>query len=111
MIDKGAHTRGDRLHLKGRRSRTAQRRERKTINQTVRKRLTLQHLLGVADQLMKDEELTIDQQHQLRTVMRYLELEPDTTTSHGQAALRCAELLIDNVRLNVYQRRYGMERN
>ncbi len=60
---------------------------------------------------MKDEELTIDQQHQLRTVMRYLELEPDTTTSHGQAALRCAELLIDNVRLNVYQRRYGLQRN
>jgi hypothetical protein len=111
MVEKVAETSSGRLHPKSRRSRSALRRERKTTTQTVRKRLTLQHLLGVADQLMKDEELTVDQQHQLRTVMRYLELEPDTTTTHGQAALRCAELLIDNVRLNVYQRRYGLVRH
>ncbi len=75
------------------------------------KRLTIPYLHGVADQLLKDGELTVDQQHQLLTVVRYLELEPDTTSAHGRAALRCAELLIDNVRLGVYQRRYGVDRN
>ena len=75
------------------------------------KRLTLPYLHGVADQLMKDADLTVDQQHQLLTVVRYLELEPDTSSTHGRAALRCAELLIDNVRLAVYQRRYGVDRD
>ena len=73
------------------------------------KRLTVPYLHGVADQLLKDSELTVDQQHQLLTVVRYLELEPDTTSDHGRAALRCVELLIDNVRLGVYQRRYGVD--
>ncbi len=86
-------------------------RARKLADNKPDKRLTVPYLHGVADQLLKDSELTIDQQHQLHTVVRYLELDPDTSSTHGRAALRCAELLIDNVRLGVYQRRYGVDRD
>jgi hypothetical protein len=65
-------------------------------------------LLNDADSLLR-EKLTVDQQHQLLTVKRYLELEPDITTTHGQAALRSAELLLEGVRGKIHLRRHGIQ--
>ena len=60
------------------------------------------------DTLLRTEELSLDQQHQLLTVKRFLMFEPDASTDEGQAALACAHIVIDQARLTVYQRRYGL---
>ena len=73
------------------------------------KRLSVEKLIERADDLLRFNELTMDQQHQLLAAKRYLNLEDRPNSNVGQSALRCAELLIDNVKLDVYQRRYGVQ--
>ncbi len=73
------------------------------------KRLSVEKLIERADDLLRFNELTMDQQHQLLAAKRYLDLEDRPNSNVGQSALRCAELLIDNVKLDVYQRRYGVQ--
>jgi hypothetical protein len=73
-----------------------------------RTRLEADKLLVRVDSLVRREELTVDQQHQLLTVKRYLMLDPDPQTKETQAALACAEIVVDNTQLHVYQRRYGL---
>jgi len=75
---------------------------------SAQKRLTVEKLLSQADDLLRHEELSQDQQHQLLTVKRYLMFKPDASTDEGQAALACANIVIDQARLSVYQRRYGL---
>ena len=73
--------------------------------------LSIQKLIERADELLIHDELTIDQQHQLMAVKQYLSLEDRPDSSVGQSALRCAEMLIDAVKLDVFQRRYGVQNN
>ena len=73
------------------------------------KRLSVAKLVERADDLLRFDELTMDQQHQLMTAKRYLALEDRAKSEVGQSALQCVEILIDNVKLGVYQRRYGVE--
>ncbi len=72
------------------------------------KRLTVGKLMEQVDSLLRYEELSLDQQHQLLTVKRYLIFKPNGSTNEGQAALACAHIVIDSARLSVYQRRYGL---
>jgi hypothetical protein len=72
------------------------------------KRLTVARLMAQVDALLRHEELSLDQQHQLLSVKRYLMFEPDASTDEGQAALMCAHMVIDHAQLSVYQRRYGL---
>lgn len=79
------------------------------IDKTTRRtRLEADKLLVRVDALLRHEELTMDQQHQLLTVKRYLVLDPDPRRQETQAALACAEIVVDTTQLNVYQRRYGL---
>ncbi len=73
------------------------------------KRLSVAKLMERADDLLRFDELTMDQQHQLMAAKRYLALEDRAKSEVGQSALQCVEILIDNVKLGVYQRRYGVE--
>ena len=73
------------------------------------KRLSVAKLVERADDLLRFDELTMDQQHQLMAAKRYLALEDRANSEVGQSALQCVEILIDNVKLGVYQRRYGVE--
>ncbi len=75
------------------------------------KRLSVGKLVQRADELLGSDELTMDQQHQLLVAKRYLDLEEHPNSKVGQAALGCAEILIDDVKLDVYQRRYGVSHN
>ena len=72
------------------------------------KRLTVAKLMTQVDALLRHEELSLEQQHQLLSVKRYLMFEPDASTGEGQAALTCAHMLIDHAQLSVYQARYGL---
>ncbi|MDH3641442.1 MAG: hypothetical protein OES38_05060 [Gammaproteobacteria bacterium] len=72
------------------------------------KRLSVGRLMEQVDSLLRTEELSLDQQHQLLTVKRFLMFEPEASTDEGQAALACAHIVIDQARLTVYQRRYGL---
>ena len=71
-------------------------------------RLSIEKLAQRADDLLRHDELSMDQQHQLMAVKRYLSVEDRPDTPVGQSALVCAELLINNVKLDVFQRRYGV---
>ncbi len=71
--------------------------------------ISVEKLVQRADDLLHYDELTMDQQHQLLATKRYLALEDRANTEVGQSALRCAEMLIDIVKLDVYQRRYGVQ--
>jgi hypothetical protein len=73
-----------------------------------RSRLNVGKLMEQVDSLLRHEELTLDQQHQLLTVKRFLMFEPDARTDAGQAALACAAIVVDQAQLSVYQRRYGL---
>lgn len=73
------------------------------------KRLSVEKLVQRADDLLRFSELTMDQQQQLLAAKRYLDLEDRPNSNVGQSALRCVKLLIDNVKLDVYQRRYGVQ--
>ena len=79
-----------------------------THKATRRTRLEADKLLGRVDALLHNESLSVDQQHQLLTVKRYLVLNPDPQSRETQAALACAEIVVDNTQLSVYQRRYGL---
>ena len=72
------------------------------------KRLSVSRLMEQVDSLLRTEERSLDQQHQLLTVKRFLMFEPEASTDEGQAALACAHIVIDQARLTVYQRRYGL---
>jgi hypothetical protein len=72
------------------------------------KRLTVAKLMEQLNALLRHEELTQDQQHQLLTVKRYLTFEPDASNDEGQAALACAHIVVNQAQLSVYQRRYGL---
>ena len=72
------------------------------------KPLTVAKLMAQVDSLLRHEELSLDQQHQLLTVKRYLMFEPDGSTNEGQAALACAQIVVEQAQLSVYQRRYGL---
>jgi len=71
-------------------------------------RLSVGKLMDQVDALLRHEELTLDQQHQLLTVKRYLMFEPDASRDECQAALACAHIVVNQVQLAVYQRRYGL---
>ena len=71
--------------------------------------ISVEKLVQRADDLLHYDELTMDQQHQLLAAKRYLALEDRANTEAGQSALCCAEMLIDIVKLDVYQRRYGVQ--
>ena len=71
-------------------------------------RLQADKLMVRVDTLLRHEELSVDQQHQLLTVKRYLRLNPDPETEETQAALACAEIVVNYAQLAVYQRRYGL---
>ncbi len=73
------------------------------------KQLSVEKLAQRADDLLRYDELTMDQQHQLLAVKHYLGLEDRVNSEVGQSALHCAEMLIDIVKLEVYQRRYGVQ--
>ena len=75
---------------------------------TRRTRLEADKLLVRVDALLRNESLSVDQQHQLLTVKRYLVLNPDPQSRETQAALACAEIVVDNTQLSVYHRRYGL---
>ena len=89
---------------------TNRRRQRKLSRAASRepKRLSVAKLMQQVDSLLRNEELSQDHQHQLLTVKRYLMFEPDASTAEGQAALACAQIVIDHAKLAVYQRRYGL---
>jgi hypothetical protein len=71
-------------------------------------RLTVANLMEQVDSLLRHEDLNLDQQHQLLTVKRYLMFDPDASSEEVQAALACASIVIDQAKLSVYQRRYGL---
>ena len=73
--------------------------------------LSIQKLVKRTDELLIYDELTMDQQRQLMAVKRYLILEDRPESAVGQSALCCAEMLIDAVKLDVLQRRYGVQHN
>ncbi|MCZ6643830.1 MAG: hypothetical protein O7F71_19820, partial [Gammaproteobacteria bacterium] len=73
------------------------------------KRISVEKLVERADDLLLHDELTMDQQHQLTAVKHYLDLEDRPNSNVGQSALKCAEMLIDVVKLDIYQRRYGVQ--
>ncbi len=73
------------------------------------KRLAVEKLVERADELLRHDELSMDQQRQLMAVKRYLNLEDRANSKVGQSALKCAEMLIDIVKLDIYQRRYGLQ--
>ncbi|MCZ6709113.1 MAG: hypothetical protein O7B25_01980 [Gammaproteobacteria bacterium] len=72
------------------------------------KPLSVDKLMSQADSLLRHEELSLDQQHQLLAVKRYLIYKPDAGSNEVQAALACAHIVIDHAQLSVYQRRYGL---
>jgi hypothetical protein len=86
----------------------ANHRKRRSASPRAPKRLTVAKLMAQADALLRHEELSLEQQHQLLSVKRYLMFEPDASTDEGQAALTCVHMVIDHAQLSVYQRRYGL---
>ena len=86
----------------------ANQRKQKQASSRPPKRLAVAKLMAQADSLLRNEELSLEQQHQLLTVKRYLMFEPDASTNEGQAALACANIVINHAQLSVYQRRYGL---
>ncbi len=78
---------------------------RKTSRRT---QLSADTLLVRVDTLLHQEALTVDQQHHLLTVKRYLMFNPSPHAPETQAALACAEIVVDTTQLSVYQRRYGL---
>ena len=77
-------------------------------NAARRAQLEADKLLVRVDELLRREDLTVDQQHQLLTVKRYLTMDPDPQSEETQAALACVEIVVDTAQLDVYQRRYGL---
>jgi hypothetical protein len=83
-------------------------RKKRPASQRTPKRLSVGKLMVQVDSLLRHEELSLEQQHQLLTVKRYLMFEPDASSDEGQAALACANIVVDHAQLSVYQRRYGL---
>jgi hypothetical protein len=86
----------------------AVRKSRRSSALSKQKRLSVDKLMSQLDSLLRHEELSLDQQHQLLTVKRYLAYKPDASSNEGQAALACAQIVVDQAQLSVYQRRYGL---
>jgi hypothetical protein len=86
----------------------ADRNKQRRTSPRTSKRLSVSRLIEQVDALLRRAELSLEQQHQLLTVKRFLMFEPDASSNEGQAALACVQIIIDHVRLSVYQRRYGL---